>query len=121
MAIATLIRDDLRAWVDLAREKVAGGSLGQQDLDVLVSLIDEVLTSYRALVLFSAEPRLDGRVVAWANPDEPDPPSLPEQQPYATVAAALADGWQLVSAPQYRPDAGGTALLGFEYVLQREA
>ncbi len=80
----------------------------------------------QVLYLWLAEGALDTPVVAWAFHDgtEGRGPGLPDgEPPYATGAAALADGWLLLQSPPPPPVQAGaeheTSYLQNEFVLER--
>ena len=81
----------------------------------------------KLLVLYVHSPDLNSRTVAWSmydgtgkeNPTTGDG----EVPPYATIVAAMLDGWRVVQFPQQFPAYPGmeytTSYLRYEYVLEK--
>ena len=81
----------------------------------------------KVLILYLASSALDTPVVAWSLYDGTgrDRPSSgdSEEPPYASVVAAMQDGWRVVQFPQQHPAHPGmeynTSYLKYEYILEK--
>ncbi|MEE3233337.1 MAG: hypothetical protein VX294_04160 [Candidatus Latescibacterota bacterium] len=81
----------------------------------------------KLLVLYAHSPDLNSRTVAWSMYDgtgkENHTTGDGEVPPYATIVAAMLDGWRVVQFPQQFPAYPGmeytTSYLRYEYVLEK--
>jgi hypothetical protein len=81
----------------------------------------------KLLVLCLANPDLDSRVVAWSSYDGTGQTYAmagdADEPPYASVLAAMRDGWRVLQFPPLAPPAPAlehrTGFLRFEYVLEK--
>ena len=81
----------------------------------------------KLLVLYAHSPDLPSQAVAWSLYDGTgrDRPSSgdSEEPPYASVVAAMQDGWRVVQFPQQHPAHPGmeynTSYLKYEYILEK--
>jgi len=79
------------------------------------------------LILCLANPDLDSRVVAWSSYDGTGQTYAmagdADEPPYASVLAAMKDGWRVLQFPPLTPPAPSlehrTGFLRFEYVLEK--
>jgi hypothetical protein len=112
---------EVDVWIDDALRKLQSGELTAFDFEVLRYLVGAQQRRRRVLVLFTRDALIQSDVIAWNDPDVPDPPTTPESPPYRTVRDAIADGWELVTTPPpwVDPEDGITGALPFEYVLHR--
>jgi hypothetical protein len=81
----------------------------------------------KLLVLYLHSPDLNSNVVAWSQYDgtaKSEPTSGDQEEPpYASVVAAMRDGWRVIQFPQQHPAYPGmeyhTSYLRYEYILER--
>lgn len=81
----------------------------------------------KLLVLYASSPDLNSRVGAWSLFDgtrKEQPSTAGENDPpYASVVAAMQDGWRVIQFPQQFPAYPGTeyttSFLKFEYILEQ--
>ena len=81
----------------------------------------------KLLVLYSHYPSLDSGITAWSQWDgtgkEHHTTGDSDTPPYASVVAAMQDGWRVIQFPQLIPAAPGmervTSYLRFEYILEK--
>ncbi|MBM3213601.1 hypothetical protein FJZ36_01575 [Candidatus Poribacteria bacterium] len=81
----------------------------------------------KLLVLYLHTPDLYGSVVAWTQYDgtgrDAHTSGDSETPPYASVVAAMRDGWRVIQFPQQFPAYPGmeytTSYLRFEYILEK--
>lgn len=88
-------------------------------------------TRQQVLIVHLENSSLDSRTIGWAFFDGSAPESVRQQQtgdeaspPYASVLAALRDGWKLVQIANTVVVPGrehATSALPYEFVLTREA
>jgi hypothetical protein len=79
------------------------------------------------LVLYAANSSPDSPVGAWSIFDgtgrESHMAGDADKPPYASVLAAMRDGWRVIQLPQLQPAAPGaehdTAFLKYEFVLEK--
>ncbi len=80
----------------------------------------------KLLVLYAHSPDLNSATVAWSIYDgtgkEKHTTGDSEEPPYASVVAAMRDGWRVIQFPQQHPAYPGmeynTAYLKYEYILE---
>jgi hypothetical protein len=119
-------REHVERWAARAREKIRNGGIGEADLDELVAgARAERPVRQRLLYLHATTPSIRAPVIGMAL-HEPVAGSITQvasnvEWPYATVHAAILDGWQVVHFPQQRVpfDDREIDLLGFEFILQK--
>ncbi|HXU02231.1 MAG TPA: hypothetical protein VN903_14795 [Polyangia bacterium] len=81
----------------------------------------------KLLILYAANSNLESPVGAWSVYDgtgrEKHMAGDDDKPPYASVLAAMRDGWRVLQLPQLRPAARGeehdTAFLEYEVVLEK--
>ena len=81
----------------------------------------------KLLILYAANSSLDSPVGAWSLFDgtgrEKHMAGDADKPPYASVVAAMRDGWRVIQLPQLRPAVRGaeheTAFLEYEVVLEK--
>jgi len=81
----------------------------------------------KLLVLYAHSPDLNSAIVAWSIYDgtgkEKHTTGDSEEPPYASVVAAMHDGWRVIQFPQQHPAYPGmeynTAYLKYEYILEQ--
>ncbi len=81
----------------------------------------------KLLVLYAANSSPDTEVVAWSlydsTSDETYEAAGDAVPPYATVLAAMRDGWRVIKYPDLRPPSPGQeydlSYLEFEFVLEK--
>jgi len=79
------------------------------------------------LILYAANPSPDSSVGAWSFFDGTGRKTRmagdDDKPPYASVLAAMRDGWRVIQMPPLRPAAPGaehdTAFLQYEFVLEK--
>lgn len=111
------------AWIDEARNRLRAGRFTETDLDALAALSPGVPTSLRQRLLYlhCKDMAPTAEVIAWAFHPADDPGGEAVPRPYATVLAALDDGWRVIHFPQQLApfDDAETDLAGFEFVLEK--
>jgi hypothetical protein len=111
------------AWVDNARAKLRRGALAEEDLELLQTTLHALAhpRRQRLLYLHTREPVVSAEVIAWAEHPGEDPGALPVERPYATVQAAMQDGWQAIHFPQQLApfDDREVDIIGYEFILQK--
>lgn len=91
---------------------------------------DNILLRQQILILHLAHPELDAPTIAWALYDGAAPADTLQMQsgdqskpPYASVLAAMRDGWFVIQIPALpyfiRGQEHVTGHLPYEYVLER--
>lgn len=81
----------------------------------------------KLLILYAANSSLDSPIGAWSLYDgtgrETHMAGDANEPPYASVVAAMRDGWRVIQLPQLRAPATGaehaTAFLEYEFVLEK--
>jgi len=120
-------REQVAAWTARSRQKLRNGGLTEQDFDELLAAVDLPVRCRRQRLLYlqASTPSIRSPVIGMAL-HEPVRGSVTQvasnvQWPYATVHAAIVDGWQVVSFPQLRVafDDREIDVLGFEFILQK--
>src|SRR6266516_4336179 len=108
------------AWIESARAKMRRGALAEEDLELLQTTLRALArpTRQRLLYLHAREPALTAEVIAWAEHPGEDPGALPVDPPYATVLAAIQDGWQAIHFPQQLApfDDREVDIIGYEFI-----
>jgi hypothetical protein len=113
----------IREWVATSRQKLASGTLTTDDLDRLADLADQ--PRQLVLYLYSKSSNMRSPLASWMRYDatQPQEPQLPSQEPpYASVLAAVADGWRIVQFPdtkQYPYQGVDNDYLSFEFILEK--
>ena len=127
---------DIKAWLEVSREKLRDGSLSNEDLRNLETLLAE--TRQMVLYLYAKSTNPCSAIASWAlyDPSEPQQenqlvasdtfpiaPKLPSQDsPYNSVMEAMADGWRVVQFPREElhpfSDADNS-YLGFGFILEK--
>ncbi len=108
LRLRTLEEGDLEQALQLLEQREAGQARGHQDL-----LFIQSCNTHLGSTILGLSMVVDGVCQ--------DPPLDPEQWPYGSVLAAIADGWRIISFPNQLlmmdgPSARG---LGCEYILER--
>ena len=105
------------------RQKLKEGSLTDQDLERLQTLVTS--PKQMVLYLYSKSTNMRSGIASWAlyDPMEPDEPKLASQDlPYASVIDAVKDGWRIVQFPitklHHFSDADND-YLGYEFILEK--
>lgn len=117
------MKESLRRWLAVSREKLHTDQFQKGDLDRLESLLDQPCQLILYLYAKSSDP--GSPVVSWSlrDPTEPVGPKLPEAgPPYQSVIAAMADGWRVVQFPiskLYHYHDQDSDYLGFEFILEK--
>ncbi|MEO2003975.1 MAG: hypothetical protein ABGY41_07725 [Candidatus Poribacteria bacterium] len=117
------MRHDVADWMRSARGKLAAGELTAADLSAVEGLLKTPRQS--VLYLYSKSTNMRSGIASWAlfDPTAPHEPKLPEDEPpYASVVAAMADGWRVVQFPTptlYEYTELDNRYLGYEFVLER--
>ena len=81
----------------------------------------------KLLVLYAHSPDLNSQVVSWSQYDgtgqAPVTTGDSDTPPYASVVAAMREGWRVIQFPQQFPAYPGmeyhTAYLKYEYLLEK--
>jgi hypothetical protein len=81
----------------------------------------------KLLVIYAHSPDLNSRTVAWSlfdgTQDRQPFTAAEDDPPYASVVAAMRDGWRVIQFPQQFPAYPGTeyttSFLKFEYILEK--
>jgi hypothetical protein len=119
--------DDLTAlWnvIGRLRERLREGTLDAADLEALEARLLAFAgrpRRQRLLYLHAREPSVTSEVIGWAQHPGSNAGAEAGERPYATVLAAIEDGWQAIHFPQQMGpvDDRETDLVGFEFILQR--
>ena len=108
-------------WIRQSQEKIlSGASVTLQDLDALRDLQNG--EQQHLLYIWAEQDRIDSGVIAWnyLAPSTASSASTQNECPYASAAAAMADGWRVVSFPGVEyPLENAHNQLGFEFILER--
>ncbi len=113
----------IQEWVATSRQKLASGSLTADDLDRLADLTRQ--PRQLVLYLYSRSSNMRSALASWMLYDatKPQEPTLPSQEPpYASVLAAVADGWRIVQFPDiklYAYQGVDNDYLSFEFILEK--
>ena len=113
------IRQQIESWL----EKLRAGTLTEADL---TRALDELGNGNRQRILYlqARTTALDGEVIGMAEVVDGeilDPPDSPEDWPYATVGAAVRDGWRVIKFPELALllAEDKTYGLGCEFILEK--
>ncbi len=113
--------DRLARWVGAARAKLAAGTLRDADLDEVLAA--QPRQRLRYLHALAPNPRSEVVSMALHEPDDVDGPQIGAEADwsYATVHAAIRDGWQVIHFPlQAAPfDDREIDAVGYEFILQK--
>lgn len=114
----------LRREMDRLRGRLREGTLDAGDLDALEARVLAAMPEprrQRLLYLHAREPSVHSGVIGWAQHPGTDAGAEAGECPYATVLAAIEDGWQAIHFPQQMGpvDDRETDLVGFEFILQK--
>ena len=109
-------------WIRQSQEKIlSGAGVTLQDLDALRDLQNG--EQQHLLYIWAEQDRIDAGVIAWNyfGPFDSEFRFDPKNEcPYASAAAAMADGWRVVSFPGVEyPLENAHNQLGFEFILER--
>lgn len=110
-------------WLETSRQKLQTGALTTEDLDRLADLVKE--PRQLVLYLYSKSSNMRSPLASWMLYDatQPQEPTLPSQEPpYASVLAAVADGWRIVQFPDtklYAYQGVDNDYLSFEFILEK--
>lgn len=113
----------IEEWVASSRQKLADGQLTTDDLDRLAELARQ--PRQLVLYLYSKSTNMRSSLASWMLYDatKPQEPTLPsDTPPYASVLAAVADGWRIVQFPDpkhYPYEGTDNDYLSFEFILEK--
>jgi len=113
----------IQEWVATSRQKLASSTLTGDDLDRLAEITRE--PRQLVLYLYSKSSNMRSPLASWMLYDatKPQEPTLPSQEPpYASVLAAVADGWRIVQFPDtklYAYQGVDNDYLSFEFILEK--
>jgi hypothetical protein len=111
-------------WLATSRQKLQADTLTIDDLDRLADLVEEH-SCQMILYLYSKSTNMRSPLASWMLYDatQPQEPQLPSQEvPYASVLAAVADGWRIVQFPNaklFAYQGVDNDYLGFEFILEK--
>ena len=108
-------------WAAAARRRLGDGAFCTADLDELDSILHGNSPRQRLLYLHARDPSVTADVIGWAEHPGEDPGGVDPVRPYATVVAAIQDGWRAIHFPQQLApfDDRETDLVGYEFILER--
>ncbi len=110
-------------WLATSRQKLQADTLTTNDLDRLADLVEH--PRQLVLYLYSKSTNMRSPLASWMMYDatQPQEPQLPSQEaPYASVLAAVADGWRIVQFPNaklFAYQGVDNDYLGFEFILEK--
>lgn len=117
------MKDAVEQWIETQRKKIQETPVTVEDLDALQNCLQE--PRQHVLYLYSKSTNMRSPIASWSliDPTKPQEPTLPSQElPYASVLAAMADGWRVVQFPiskLYTYEEVDNDYLGFEFVLEK--
>ncbi len=117
------MKKTVEQWIRTQREKLPTEPITAEDLDGLMSCLNE--PRQQVLYLYSKSTNIRSPVAGWTryDPTKPREPTLPSQEPpYDSVIEAMADGWRVVQFPiskLYDYQGMENDYLGFEFVLEK--
>lgn len=117
------MRTEVEQWLTDSRQKAVEGTLKPADVDRLVDLLRQ--PTQQILYLYSKSTNMRSALASWMLYDasQPQEPTLPSAEPpYASVLAAIADGWRVVQFPdptRYSYQDVDNDYLGYEFILEK--
>ena len=119
------LREEIRRQVKLCRDELRRGALREESLRRIEELTDGFVGGRQDLLYLQAEQTaVTSRVIGmsmFVDGEFSDGPDDPDDWPYQTVGAALADGWRIVKFPEMAIllDDRRTYGLGCEFILEK--
>lgn len=116
----------LQEMFDQARDRLAAGQFGPEDLQKLEHAALQPKLYQKLLYLYALQPTVRAMLVATTLQDpmtkvpcQIDP--MAPEAPYNCVMDALADGWRVIHFPDHRGpyEEGRMDMLGYEFVLEK--
>ena len=119
------MRDEIKRQVQRCRDELRRGALREESLRRIEELADGLAGGRQDLLYLQAEQTaVTSRVIGmsmFVGGEFSDGPDDPDDWPYQTVGAALADGWRIVKFPELAIllDDRRTYGLGCEFILEK--
>ena len=117
------IEREVEIWIQTSLSRLEQGLLRSFDFDVLRYLVqnNSRVSRQQILYLYARDPNINSDIIAWSDPEIPDPHSHPQEPPYPTIKAAVNDNWQIIQFPQLSESYNDidTHLIGHEFILQK--